>query len=191
MLEVAVHICTFSYDPHVVSSRTMAATEEITNLALGDSSVGAAAVTNNTPTAFNEASAEADRLKAEANTFFKAEKYAPAADLYTQALELRPDNAVLYANRSIANLRLENFGYALSDANRAIECDRTYLKAYYRRAAAHMALGKYKLALKDYERVYKVSQNKFEACYCIAEEKQEIAEAKFAADASLGVGGPQ
>ena len=34
-----------------------------------------------------------------------------------------------------------------------------YLKAYYRRAAAHMSLGKYKLALRDYERVYKARPN--------------------------------
>ena len=45
-----------------------------------------------------------------------------------------------------------------------------YLKAYYRRAAAHMSLGKYKLALRDYERVYKArpndkdSKNKFTEC---------------------------
>ena len=68
-----------------------------------------------------------------------------------------------FANRSIANLRLENFGYALADASKAIECDAKYLKAYYRRAAAHMALGKYKLALKDYERVYKVRPNDADA----------------------------
>ena len=37
--------------------------------------------------------------------------------------------------------------------------DKMYLKAYYRRAAAYMSLGKYKMALKDYERVYKVKPN--------------------------------
>lgn len=60
-----------------------------------------------------------------------------------------------YANRSIANLRLENFGYALNDASKAIEIDKFYTKAYYRRAAAFMSLGKYKLALKDFEYVSK------------------------------------
>ena len=60
-----------------------------------------------------------------------------------------------YANRSIANLRLENFGYALNDVSKAIEIDKFYTKAYYRRAAAFMSLGKYKLALKDFEYVSK------------------------------------
>ena len=31
-----------------------------------------------------------------------------------QAIDLNPLNAVYWANRSIANLRMENFGYALS-----------------------------------------------------------------------------
>lgn len=48
---------------------------------------------------------------------------------------------------------MENFGYALTDASKAIELDRSYIKAYYRRAAAYMSLGKYKQALKDFEYV--------------------------------------
>jgi len=106
---------------------------------------------------------KAEGLKAQANQFFKDEKYQQAADLYSEAIDLNPNNAVYYANRSIANLRMENFGYALSDASKAIETDAKYLKAYYRRAAAYMALGKYKLALKDYERVYKVRPNDADA----------------------------
>ncbi|KAJ0173510.1 hypothetical protein K1T71_010659 [Dendrolimus kikuchii] len=101
----------------------------------------------------------AEKLKNEANEFFKKQSYNNAIELYTKAIEKNPKNAVYFANRSIANLRLENFGYALTDASKAIELDRTYIKAYYRRAAAHMSLGKYKLALKDFEYVTKVRPN--------------------------------
>ena len=55
-----------------------------------------------------------------------------AIELYSKAIELNPTNAVYYANRSISHLRLENYGYALADASRAIETDKSYLKAYYR-----------------------------------------------------------
>ena len=58
-----------------------------------------------------------------------------------------------HANRSAAHLRLENFGYALTDASRAIELDKTYVKGYYRRAAALMGMGKWKQALRDFENV--------------------------------------
>ena len=106
-----------------------------------------------------DTSKKADELKSRANELFKAEKYMPAIDLYTQAIEANPNNAVFYANRSISYLRTECFGYALTDASKAIEVDRSYLKGYYRRAAAYMALGKYKLALKDYEGVFKARPN--------------------------------
>ena len=55
-----------------------------------------------------------------------------AVELYSKAIELHPANAVYHANRSISHLRLENYGYALADASKAIEADKTYLKAYYR-----------------------------------------------------------
>lgn len=73
--------------------------------------------------------------------------------MYSQAIELNPTVAVYYGNRSIAYLKTECFGYALNDATKAIELDKTYVKGYYRRAGAHMSLGKFKLALRDYEAV--------------------------------------
>ncbi|XP_052744035.1 serine/threonine-protein phosphatase 5 [Bicyclus anynana] len=102
---------------------------------------------------------EAENLKNEANEYFKKQNYDRAIEFYSKAIEKNPRNAVYYANRSIANLRLENFGYALSDASLAIGLDKSYTKAYYRRAASYMSLGKYKLALKDFEYVTKVRPN--------------------------------
>lgn len=118
----------------------------------------------------------AEKMKAEANTCFKQEKFAAAEELYTKAIELDNSNAIYFANRSITHLKQENFGYALADASKAIELDAAYTKAYYRRAAAHMALGKYKLALRDYERVSKVRPNdkdakaKFTECRKIVQQ---------------------
>ena len=126
-----------------------------------------------------ETEQQAEAYKAEANEFFKQEKFQQAVDLYTKALELNPQKAVYYSNRSIANLRLENFGYALTDASKAIEYDNKYLKAYYRRAAAHMALGKYKVALKDYERVYKVRPNDADAKKKFTECKKIVQQIAF------------
>jgi len=50
-------------------------------------------------------------------------------------------------------LRTECFGAALRDATKAIAVDRDYVKGYYRRAEAYMSLGKFKLALNDYQAV--------------------------------------
>lgn len=126
-----------------------------------------------------------------------------AIELYSKSIELNPTNAVYYANRSISHLRLENYGYALADASRAIETDKTYLKAYYRsvrlstclfvcnfvclcleavnarRAAAYMSLGKYKLALKDYEGVFKARPNDKDAKMKYTECKKIVQQIAF------------
>ena len=48
---------------------------------------------------------KAEELKSQANEYFKTEKYPQAIEIYTQCIKLNPNNAVYYANRSIAYLR--------------------------------------------------------------------------------------
>jgi len=120
---------------------------------------------------------KADSFKAEANKFFQGKKYEDAIRLYTSAIELHDQSAVYYANRSFAHLRLENFGFALEDASKAISLDKKYIKAYYRRASAYMSLGKFKQALRDFEAVKKAkpadkdAQSKYSACSKIVKQK--------------------
>lgn len=45
----------------------------------------------------------------------KDKEYERAIEMYTKAIELDPKNAVYYANRSLAHLRLEMFGLSLED----------------------------------------------------------------------------
>lgn len=84
---------------------------------------------------------------------FSEQDYNNAIELYTKAIEANPTVAVYYGNRSFAYLKTECFGYALSDASKAIELDKSYIKGFYRRATAYMSLGKFKDALKDYQYV--------------------------------------
>jgi len=113
---------------------------------------------------------EAETFKNDANEHFKRGEYAEAVEKYSKAINLDPKNAVYFANRSIAYLRMECFGYALNDANDCLQQDKNYIKGYYRRAAAFMALGKFKQALQDFETVVKVRPNdgdakcKFQEC---------------------------
>lgn len=119
----------------------------------------------------------AEQLKNEANEFFKKQNYGKAIEMYTKAIELDPENAVCYANRSFAHLREEAFGYALQDAIAAIKANPNYIKGYYRRAAAYMSLGKFKLALSDFEYVAKrcptndLAKAKFTECNKIVKKQ--------------------
>lgn len=108
------------------------------------------------PTVAAEDAELAEKYKTEANDCFKKQQFNDAIDLYTKAIETNPNVAIYYGNRSFAFLKMECFGSALTDASKAIELDKTYVKGFYRRAAATMALGKWKEALKDYEYVTKM-----------------------------------
>lgn len=81
------------------------------------------------------------------------QQYEKAIKLYTSAIECNAEESTYYGNRSFAYHKTECFGYALKDATKAIDLDKNYVKGYYRRASAYMSLGKYKMAVKDYETV--------------------------------------
>lgn len=101
---------------------------------------------------------QANKLKEEGNTYLLQFKYALAAEKYSEAIELHPTE-VFYSNRAQAFIRLESYGLALEDANNAIKLNPKYVKAYYRRASANVALTKYKEALTDFKIACKVYPN--------------------------------
>jgi serine/threonine-protein phosphatase 5 len=87
---------------------------------------------------------KAEELKKEGNLRYAEGRLEEAIELYTEGISNNPQNHVLYANRSIANFKLEYYKLALEDANKSIELNKLYSKAYYRKASAHMALGQLK-----------------------------------------------
>ena len=84
--------------------------------------------------------------KEKGNVQFKEKKYAAAIACYTRGLESDPDNAVLLANRAMAHLNMKQHVDAELDCTRCIALDKTFIKAYQRRASAREALGKFKEA---------------------------------------------
>lgn len=125
----------------------------------------------------------AEKAKAEGNEFFKQNKYAKALAAYTEAIDLsdveddesldsldsldavesakvqNPSLQVYYANRAFCHIKMENFGSALMDGEKAIEAKPDFTKGYYRRGTAYLALGKNKEALKDFTSLCKLAPN--------------------------------
>lgn len=54
--------------------------------------------------------------------------YAAAIQLYTKAIGFNPNNAIYWANRAAAHIKLENYGAAVTDAEKATELDPKYIK---------------------------------------------------------------
>ncbi|KAA6423043.1 MAG: hypothetical protein FRX49_07031 [Trebouxia sp. A1-2] len=93
---------------------------------------------------------DAELWKDRGNKAFAAKKYAQAKKDYTQSIALQP-TCLAYANRAMAELKLDEFSAAESDCTAAIALDPCYVKAYLRRATAAKALGKLLAAAEDYE----------------------------------------
>lgn len=86
-------------------------------------------------------------IKDEANDAFKSSKFPLALRLYSEAIDQLEEEglgtsteaAKYFANRAYANLKLENYGAAVADGERAIELDTSFAKGYYRGRRVHGA----------------------------------------------------
>jgi len=70
-------------------------------------------------------------LKQEGNKFYKEERWREAMNCYTQAIHLNQEEAALYSNRALCELRLSKFDLAREDIEDAIQLDPTNVK-YFR-----------------------------------------------------------
>lgn len=96
-----------------------------------------------------------DSLKEAGNRFFRNKQYHEAKRCYTKAISARGDVAVLYSNRAMCNLNIKSYYEALDDCDTALKLDTNLTKAYYRRGMALMELARFRLAVQDFERVFK------------------------------------
>eukprot|EP00936_MAST-01D_sp_MAST-1D-sp1_P000303 g303.t1 len=95
----------------------------------------------------------AQQFKAQGNEAFKQERNEDAINLYTQAIELDPDDHVYYSNRSAAYLKVGGSkSKALKDAECCIKLRPDWPKGYNRLGAAQYALGRFDEALATYRR---------------------------------------
>lgn len=74
----------------------------------------------------------AEALKASGNAKMSARAYAEAIEEYTKAIELDGRNPVYFSNRAAAYSSIENHDGAIADAEKAIELDPNFFKAYSR-----------------------------------------------------------
>ena len=93
----------------------------------------------------------AKKLKNKGNALVKEKKYKEALDCYTKAIELDPNDPILYSNRSAMHLNLHEYNEALTDADKAISIKPEYGKAYLRKGKALEGQSKPDEALKVYK----------------------------------------
>ena len=84
----------------------------------------------------NERKEEADQLREKGNDAFKKSKRKEALDLYTRAIDLRPDDHRLFFNRALCHLKLGEPRNALEDCQKCLYLKPDYSKALQRKAWA-------------------------------------------------------
>jgi tetratricopeptide (TPR) repeat protein len=87
------------------------------------------------------------------NYQFKQKSYPEAIEFYTKAIECNPTSPIYFANRAQCQLFEQRYGACEADCTLAIQLDKNYLKAYYRRALARIELAKIEQAKQDLEYV--------------------------------------
>lgn len=113
---------------------------------------------------------QANELKLQANALYAKKQFHEAIALYTQAIELDPTVPAYYTNRAQCHIFTEGYGAAKQDADAALQLDPNFIKGYYRRAAANMAMGELAEARKDFLQVTKRvpsnsdAKKKYEEC---------------------------
>lgn len=101
------------------------------------SSAGASSSTSTSTPAQPKAPSEedkldAEKLKAEGNAKMSAKEYDAAIDLYSKAIAKDGSNAVYYSNRAAAYSSKGDHASAVSDAEKALEVDPSFVRAYHR-----------------------------------------------------------
>ncbi|KAK2952072.1 putative Serine/threonine-protein phosphatase PP2A catalytic subunit [Blattamonas nauphoetae] len=101
-----------------------------------------------------------DKLNRAGNKLLYQHQYTDAVQMFTQTINLAEKHhlppttlAVLYSNRALASLRLEDYQAALDDSAYAIDLDEDFVKAYYRRGTAHLALRHFADSLSDFRKL--------------------------------------
>lgn len=101
----------------------------------------------------------AESKKELGNQQYKAKQYGKALSFYTEAIDLCPESAPFYGNRSACYMMMGNYNLALEDARRAVTLDSKFVKGWIRVAKCCMILGNLSAAENALTRVSDLEPN--------------------------------
>lgn len=84
-----------------------------------------------------------ERFKAQGNTAFAANEFVKANKFYSFAISFNNTNHVLFSNRSACFFNVGQHRRALADARHCVALNKSWVKGYFRVAAALLALDEY------------------------------------------------
>jgi stress-induced-phosphoprotein 1 len=109
----------------------------------------------------DEARRMIDPVKAEehrqaGNKLFEGGDYPGAVKEYTEGLKRDPNSKAIYSNRCAAYIKLMEWNYGLKDAEKALQIDPAFVKAYARKGTIHHFMKEYHKALATFDQGLKL-----------------------------------
>lgn len=97
---------------------------------------------------------QVDQLRQQGNDCVKDDNYSEAILHYTHAIQQDKTNHLLYSNRSLAFLKLDQYYFALEDAKEAIKLQPNWPKGFYRKGEVEFKVGQYTASLISYGQAF-------------------------------------
>eukprot|EP01039_Chlorochromonas_danica_P006461 gene6464-7125_t len=94
----------------------------------------------------------ANDLKDQGNEAFQAGNIEEAIKLFSQAIDLDPDNHIFYSNRSAAYMKADSKSKALHDAEKCVELAPNWSKGYNRLGVAQQSLRRFDAAITSFKK---------------------------------------
>merc|ERR1712054_474387 len=94
---------------------------------------------------------KAEEEREKGNSLFKEQKFPEAIKCYTESIRRKPDDPRVWSNRAACYTKLTALPEALKDAEKAIEIDPTFVKAYTRKGHAQFFMKEYEKAMATYQ----------------------------------------
>lgn len=97
--------------------------------------------------------------KEEANNFMSKGKYNKAIEIYSKLIESDDTNHILYSNRSVAYMKLNQFNHALKDCIKTTKLAPEWAKGWGRLGASLYSLDRIEQANTAYTKAYELDNN--------------------------------
>lgn len=117
---------------------------------------------------------KAEELKEKGNQCVKEEKYAEAILHYTHAIASDRENSLLYSNRSMAFLKMDQFYLAYEDAKETIRLDPSWPKGYFRKAEAEFRAEHYREAMESFRKALRCGGDEAKVMEEVRKAKREL-----------------
>lgn len=136
-------------------------------------------------TGFASADKQAELLKDKGNLYFKKERLSAAIEAYTEAITLCPKVATYWTNRALCHKKRDDWERVEGDCRKALEIDKSSLKARYLLGLALLQRNESSEAVKQLEKALELSRGG--ASDMVEIIWLEVAKAKYAEWAKVAV----